>query len=72
MSQTTKNIDEFDKVFIFKVFNNPGLLETLKSIKQHQVYFDLKNFCTEEIKVCYLFYNFSCQLFYKFTKQVPF
>ena len=59
MSQTTTTTNELhDKVFIFKVFNNPGLLESLKSINQHQVYLDLKNFCSEEIKV-YVFYMIS-------------
>ena len=72
MSQTaTTNSDELhDKVFIFKVFNNPGLLESLKSINQHQVYLDLKNFCSEEIKVFCFLYDFSCQLFSKVTKHV--
>ena len=53
MSQSVRTICEelHDKVFTFKVFNNLTLLKTLKSIIHYQVYLDLKDFCSDELKV---------------------
>ena len=57
MSQTrsVENDETHDKVFTFKVFNNPALLERLKTVSKHQVFMDLKDFCSDEVKVIILF-----------------
>ena len=56
MSQTrsVENNEMHDKVFTFKIFNNSGLLERLKTVSKHQVFMALKYFCSDEVKVIIL------------------
>ena len=41
-----------DHVVIYKLFNNPSLLEGLKRIERPEVFTALKTFCIDELKVC--------------------
>ena len=46
-----------DSVFVYKLFSNPTLLETLKKrIEDIEVYTTLKPFCVDKLKV--FFVNF--------------
>ena len=47
--------ETFDNVFVYKLYSNPTLLESLKLIENIEVFTTLKLFCTYEIKVCKLF-----------------
>ena len=50
--------DEFyDDVIIYKLFNNPTLLESLKRIESVKLFKTLKPFCSNELKVCILYYS---------------
>ena len=64
MSQITFNLtisDElFDSVFIYKLFNNPNLLESLKCIEKSEVFTSLEAFCINELKVCLVISNVQC------------
>ena len=55
MSQRERNFND-DDMFVFKVCGNPTLLESLKTISQHQVFAELKEFCSDEIKVLFLLF----------------
>ena len=57
MSQTISTISDevYDAVFIFKLFNKPTMLESLKSIEGPEVFTELTTFCTNGLKVCILF-----------------
>ena len=46
----------YDRVFIYKLFNNPMMLENLKRIESYEVFTSLKEFCTEELNVCFYYY----------------
>ena len=76
MSQSVRTICEelHDKVFTFKVFNNLTLLKTLKSIIHYQVYLDLKDFCSDELKVKVLIFflvsSFTKNLFLIFMTEI--
>ena len=54
-TRSVESDEMHDKVFTFKVFNNPGLLERLKTVSKHQVFMNLKDFCCDEAKVLILF-----------------
>ena len=45
-----------DNVFVYKLFSNPALLESLKQIENIEVFTVLKLFCTDQIKVCIFYY----------------
>ena len=60
MSQSTSTTtDEFqDKIIIYKLFNDPKLLESLKTIGTHDVFSSLKEFCSDQLKVS-IFLDYS-------------
>ena len=41
-----------DNLFIYKLFSNPILLETLKRIESVEVFTTLEPFCVDELQVC--------------------
>ena len=45
-----------DSVFVYKLFSNPTLLETLKQTENVEVFTTLEPFFVDEIKVC-VFYH---------------
>ena len=46
------DVDEiFDKVVIFKLFNNPKVFENLKLITETEIFSSLKELCFEKLKV---------------------
>ena len=54
--ETNSNIsdEDYDRVFVYKLYNNPMLLESLKSIESSEVFTPLEDLCTDELKVCFL------------------
>ena len=58
LNQETATIfDEIaDNVFVYKLFSNPTLLETLKQTENVEVFTTLEPFFVDEIKVC-VFYH---------------
>ena len=52
MRQLTINDDLQDKVFVFKISNDPGLSEKLKNVEKSEVFLPLMEYCTDEVKVC--------------------
>ena len=40
-----------DKVFVFKISNDPSLLEKLKNIEKPEVFSSVMEHCTDELKV---------------------
>ena len=61
MSQAFSTISEevYDDLFIYKVFSNSSLLESLKSIEIPEVFTALETFCIDELKVCIIFFILS-------------
>ena len=58
MRQPTINDDLQDKVFIFKISNNPSLSEKLKTVEIPEVFTPLNEFLKDELQVCINFkYN---------------
>ena len=57
MSQTRSiNTDELhDNVFVFKISNNPSMLESLKTVENPEVFYSLNDFFNDEVKVCAIF-----------------
>ena len=51
-SQPTISDDLQDKVFVFKISNDPSLSEKLKNVEKHDVFTSLVEHCTDELKVC--------------------
>ena len=45
-----------DNVFVYKLFSNPTLLESLKRIENNEVFTTLEPFCVDELQVCISFY----------------
>ena len=58
LSQVTAIIsDEIsDNVFVYKLFSNPTLLETLKRIENIKVFTTLEPFCVDELQVSIFYY----------------
>ena len=52
MRQPTINDDLQDKVFIFKISNNPSLSEKLKTVEIPEVFTPLKEFFNHQLQVC--------------------
>ena len=53
---TSTNTDDLqDKIFIYKLSNDPKLLENLKTIETHDVFTSLKEFCNDQLKVSIFF-----------------
>ena len=54
MRQTILTISDevYDDVFVFKLFNKPRILESLKSIEVPEIFTSMKTFCIDELKVC--------------------
>ena len=55
MSQTISTLSDerlYDYVVIYKRFNSPRLLESLKSIEKPEVFTELEEFCIDAVKVC--------------------
>ena len=51
---STISDEDFDRVFVYKLYNNPKLLESLKRIESYEVFTPLEDLCTDELKVCFL------------------
>ena len=45
-----------DNVFVYKLFSNPALLESLKQIENIEIFTTLEPFCVDELQVCIFFY----------------
>ena len=45
-----------DNVFVYKLFSNPALLESLKQIENIEVFTALETFYNDEVKVCIFYY----------------
>ena len=56
-SQPTISDDLQDKVFVFKISNDPSLSEKLKNIEKQEVFSPLVEHCNDELKVCETFKN---------------
>ena len=41
-----------DNVFVYKLFSNPTLLESLKQIENIEFFTTLEPFCVDELQVC--------------------
>ena len=54
MNRTISTISDevYDDLFIYKMFRNSTLLESLKLIEGPEVFTGLKKFCTNELEVC--------------------
>ena len=56
MSILTISDELHDDVIIYKLFNNPTLLETLKRFENIEIIIAVEPFCFGELKVCKIFY----------------
>ena len=45
-----------ENAFVYKLFSNPTLLETLKRIENVEIFKTLETFCRAEVKVCIFYY----------------
>ena len=45
-----------DSVFVYKLFSNPTLLESLKRIENVEVFTALEPFCFDELQVCIFYF----------------
>ena len=55
MSHTISTVsdEDYDEVFVFKLFNNPSLLDSLKSIERPEIFSPLKELINIDLlKVC--------------------
>ena len=52
MRQLTISDDLQDKVFVFKISNNPSLSEKLKTVEIPEIFTPLKKFFRKELQVC--------------------
>ena len=53
LSPNTLTETSDDKVFVYKIFSKPSLLESLKQIEEPDNIFNaLKEFCSNKLKVC--------------------
>ena len=41
-----------DSLFVYKLFNNPSLLESLINIGTSEIFTTLEPFCNDELQVC--------------------
>ena len=48
--------ETFDHVFVYKLYSNPTLLESLKRIENIEVFTALEPYYSDEIKVCIFYY----------------
>ena len=55
MTISTISDELYDDVIIYKLFGNPTLLESLKQIKDVEIFTGLEPFCTDDLKVCISF-----------------
>ena len=49
--------ESHDRVFVFKISEDPNLLEKLKNVEIKQVFSSLMDFCIGEIKVSTVFFS---------------
>ena len=45
-----------DNVFIYKLYSNPNVLESLKQVENDEIFTTLKPFCVDELQVCIFHY----------------
>ena len=45
-----------ENAFVYKLFSNPTLLETLKRIENVEIFKTLEPFCSDELQVCIFYY----------------
>ena len=58
LSQGVATISDetFDNVFVYKLFSNPTLLESVKKIQNVEIFTTLEPFCVDELQVCIVYY----------------
>ena len=52
MTISTISDETYDGVFIYKLFSNPVLLESLKQIERPELFTAIEEFFTYDLKVC--------------------
>ena len=48
--------ETFDHVFVYKLYSNPTLLESLKRIENIEIFTTLERFCVDELQVSIFYY----------------
>ena len=52
MRQLTISDELQEKVFVFKILNDPSLSEKLKNIEKQEVFSPLMEYCNDKLQVC--------------------
>ena len=64
MTISTISDELYDDVIIYKLFGNPTLLESLKQIKDVEIFTCLEPFCPDDLKVCIFFLLFTTMVIF--------